>query len=81
MQTLTRSQAHEVVDEAAQLGALSHLAAHWELAGHWNESAEWTADSMHEHVDDCAEMLRDSRDGSNPKDSDDTGLDAWEGAL
>jgi hypothetical protein len=79
--TLRRGEAHDAVDAAAQMGALSHLAAHWDMAGHWNADAEWTAAALHEHVNDCAEMLRDGRSGRNPKDSDRTGLEAWEGVL
>jgi len=75
--TLTRAQAHDVVDAAAQMGALSHLAAAWELAGYWNENAEWTADTFHEHVDDCASG--DDARSNGPKESDDTGLPEWEG--
>lgn len=81
--SLTRAEAHEVVDAAEQMGALAHLAAHWELPGHWNENAEyWNAACFHEYVDEMAESMQDRRaSGRNPKDSDRTGLVAWEGVL
>lgn len=88
METLTYIEAHELVDAAAQMGALGYLAAHWEMAGHWNEHATWTAEQLRQHVDDMtAQTLEagwDSRDGSNPPQADDdsdTGLAPWDGVL
>lgn len=80
--TLTREEAHDAVDGAAQLGALAHLAAHWEVPGHWNEHAEWNADGLHEFVNESADLLGGDEQRSNgPADADDTGLAEWEGEV
>lgn len=84
MDTLTYSEAHELVDAAAQMGALSHLAAHWDIAGDI-----LTADALHAFVDECVAAILeagwDSRSGRNPPQADedsDTGLTALDmGAL
>jgi hypothetical protein len=79
METMTREEAHEAVDAAAQMGALSHLVAAWDLAGSWNGHAEWDAETLHDHIDYCASG--DDQRSNGPKDSDATGLPVWEGVL
>lgn len=83
--TLTRAQAHELVDAAAQMGGLSHLAAAWDVPGYWNAGAEWDADAFHALVDERITNSERER-AYGPSDDDETDLpdvdfDAvdWEG--
>lgn len=79
MNTLTRANAHQLVDDAFADGTLADMqaiAAHWDIAGHWNGTLDkdhWY-DNLHEHVDTCASG--DDARSNGPKDSDDSGLTA-----
>jgi hypothetical protein len=72
MDTLTRAQAHDLIDEAG--GDLAAIAVAWDIPGHWNDHAHWTAEMLHEFVDNVASG--DDARSNGPKDSDDTGLTA-----
>lgn len=72
MSALTRTEAHDLVDAAAQLGALALLAAAWDVPGHWDEHADWDAAMLHEFVDE--QPLDDATRSRDPRDDDDTGL-------
>lgn len=78
-----------VADAATNgLPALLDLQQHWighrdyvAEAGEEETIAELSA-MLCEYVDECAELLADRRaSGRNPKDSDRTGLAAWDGVL
>lgn len=78
MDTLTRAEAHQWIDDAFTDGTVSDLraiAAHWDIAGHWNEHV--TADEwytiLHEFVQDQG---GDDTRSNELQDSDDTGLTA-----
>lgn len=77
MSTLTRAEAHALVD-AAYLGeddvTLSELAEAWAVAGHWNETvpADHWYSVLHEFVDQQA--CDDETRANGPRDNDETGL-------
>lgn len=72
MLTLTRAEAHALVDAAEQLGALDQLAEGWDLAGWWNCRADWDVTDFHEHIENCC--LTDDVRSRGPRDDDDSGL-------
>jgi hypothetical protein len=70
MKTLTRRKAHELVDAAYQLGALSFLVGAWDPSQEWINIAD-PPKVLHEYVDACAS----GADPDKPrKPGDDTGL-------
>jgi hypothetical protein len=70
--TLTRAEAHDLIDAFAADDRLAVLARHWDLAGHWNDNAVWDADDLHQHADDSADG--DDQRSNGPHDADDSGL-------
>ena len=72
MSTLTRDDAHDLVDAAEQLGALALLAEGWDVPGHWNEQAELDSGMLHDYVDEMC--LSDETRSRGPHGDDDTGL-------
>lgn len=77
METLTRQQAHDLIDAAINGGTaddLRDIARQWELAGSWNDMAEWSADDLHQHVEDVA----CPDDDKTPRPSDPTGLPGFD---
>jgi len=75
--TLTRGEAHQLIDDAFADGTAADMraiAAYWDLSGHWNENCtkdDWY-DDLHEHVEMCASG--DDARSNGPKDSDDSCL-------
>lgn len=71
--TLTRAQAHALVEDCANVHEMAELAGAWGV-----EVSLLTADeaenALHEYVDACADTSDDVR-SNGPHDADDTGLD------
>ena len=70
--SLTRAEAHQLVDDCYLDGMLNDLAMFWQLVGYKNDGSSFSDDDLHEYVEDSC--LSDATRANGPRDSDPSGL-------
>lgn len=57
--TLTRAEAHSIVNCIVTSDELRHVARIWDVSGWWNESAIWDVETLHSFIDEHSDYELD----------------------